>query len=155
MVLRALVLLLFLPSVLAQSTGRAEAVLALAQAKSAVFVGGYLRHPDLARALHGLLLRGGSVVLLSSAYTYLDPRSYFLGLHLGGAQVYLGRPEEYYLAVDGVPLFRGRGLGANGNVYPIPEGERAAIWRTIGQALAKATPLTATPEDIVRHFWGR
>lgn len=157
----ALLLLFLIPSLapaLAQAVSvsipRAEAVAAILGARESVFLSAtYLRHYDLASALHKKAVAGTPVLILTSGYTYLDPASYFLGLHLAGAKVYLGVPPQYILVVDGLPLYRGRGLGASGPIEAIPEGERGKALDAFRVALAEARPLIASPEDIVRHFW--
>lgn len=153
----ALALLLSLPAFAQQSpppVSRPEVVAAILQAqRSVVLTASYLRYRDIAEALHRRATQGLYVAVLTSPYTYLDPQSYFLGLHLAGAKIYLGQPTEYILVVDDQPLYRGRGLGATGPITPIPEEERQRVLASVRAMLDNAILFVATPRNIVDHFW--
>lgn len=153
----ALALLLSLSAFAQQSpppVSRPEVVAAILQAqRGVVFTASYLRYRDIAEALHRRATQGLYVVVLTSPYTYLDPQSYFLGLHLAGAKIYLGQPTEYILVVDDQPLYRGRGLGATGSITPIPEKERQQVLASVRVMLDNAILFIATPRNIVDHFW--
>jgi len=118
-----------------------------------VVVGSYLRAPLIAQALHtAVTKRNVSVYILTSYYTYLDPPSYFLGLYLAGAKLFLGSPKEYYLVAGGQVL-KGRGLGVPGGPIIRVEGSEAAAEAEVARKLfEKASQLTVDPSEIVLHY---
>uniref|UniRef100_A0A7C5VIP8 Uncharacterized protein n=1 Tax=Thermus caliditerrae TaxID=1330700 RepID=A0A7C5VIP8_9DEIN len=153
---RYLLLLAFLLApALAQGMALLEAAAAVRSANSlVVFVGSYLRQRVLAEALHGKATsKTASVALVTSPYTYLDGASYWLGLHLAGARLYLGRVEEYLLVVDRTVVFSGRGLGGTGEVRRLEGEEAEKALQLAEKRLREAVPLAVPPENLVEYFW--
>lgn len=148
--------LLLLPGV-GQEMGVLEAAAAVRSANNVVvFVGSYLRQRLLAEALHAKAVSGGiSVGLVTSPHTYLDGRSYFVGLYLAGARLYLGRVEEYLLVVDRSTVFSGRGLGGTGEVRRLEGEEAERAIQLAERRLREAVPLAVPVENIVEYFWRR
>ena len=147
-------LVLLVPEWGASPSSLPELLSELSGAKSVVYVGSYLRHPQVAQALHRLVTKqGGTVALLTSPYTYLDKASYFLGLYLAGAYLYLGPVDEYFLIVNNQVAFRGRGLGASGPLERLEGEEVAAALARVREALRRSSPFLYSPEAIVLHFW--
>jgi len=118
-----------------------------------VFVGSYLRHRMIAEALHAALTkRGLAVYILTSYHTYLDPNSYFIGLYLAGAKLFLGETRAYYL-IAGNQVFTGRGLGVKGEAIMKLEGDRALKEADAAvKAFERAQPLSVDARAIVLHY---
>lgn len=129
-----------------------DALAAVESAQTEVlWAGSYLREPLMADALRRKVVQGVRVWLVTSPYTYLDESSYFLSLYLAGAELYLGVPREYLLAVDGAVRFRGRGLGVPGNPIQKVEGEREAR-RLLAEVLREAQPFGVSPERVALYL---
>ena len=122
--------------------------LALRQARAeVVYMGSYLRNRAHAETLRLLLNQGGVVKLYTSSYTYLDGGSYFLGLYLAGAELYLGAVPQYFLRVDDRWTYAGKNendLGAT----PAPPTQVAEAMRT-------AIPFTYSPSAVIRGLYDR
>jgi hypothetical protein len=146
---RALLLLaLFPPPVLALYP---PAKVAEARAE-VVYVGGYLRDGTLAQALLEALKRGVVVRLYTSGYTYLDDRSYFLGLYLAGARLYLGLVPRYYLAVDGAPVAWGE---REGKLKEIPPEAMRTVQVDLARVRNSALGFTIPPDVLARALLER
>lgn len=117
-----------------------------------VYVGGYLRDGTLAQALLEALKRGVVVRLYTSSYTYLDDRSYFLGLYLAGARLYLGLVPRYYLVVDGTPVAWGE---REGELKEIPPEATRAVQGDLARVRNSALGFTLPPEVVARGLLER
>jgi hypothetical protein len=117
-----------------------------------IYVGGYLRDGTLAQVLLGALKRGVVVRLYTSSYTYLDDRSYFLGLYLAGAKLYLGLVPRYYLVVDGVPVAWGE---KEGNLREVPPEAARAVLDDLKRIQASALGFALPPDVLARALLER
>ncbi len=145
----SLLLLAFLPSPALALYPPAKVAEARAEV---VYVGGYLRDGTLAQALLEALKRGVAVRLYTSGYTYLDDRSYFLGLYLAGARLYLGLVPRYYLVVDGTPVAWGE---REGELKEVPPEAMRAAREDLARVRASALGFTLPPEVLVRGLLER
>jgi len=117
-----------------------------------IYVGGYLRDGTLAQVLLEALKRGVVVRLYTSSYTYLDDRSYFLGLYLAGAKLYLGLVPRYYLVVDGIPVAWGE---KEGNLREVPPEAARAVLDDLKRIQASALGFALPPEVLARALLER
>jgi len=117
-----------------------------------VYVGGYLRDGTLAQALLEALKRGVVVRLYTSGYTYLDDRSYFLGLYLAGARLYLGLVPRYYLVVDGIPVAWGE---REGELKEIPPEAARVVQSDLARVRNSALGFTVPPDVLARALLER
>jgi hypothetical protein len=118
----------------------------------AIYVGGYLRDGTLAQALLKALKRGVVVRLYTSSYTYLDDRSYFLGLYLAGAKLYLGLVPRYYLVVDGIPVAWGE---KEGDLREIPPEDAPAVLNDLRRVQSSALGFALPPDVLARALLER
>ena len=116
-----------------------------------VYVGGYLRDRALAQAMLQALNRGVTVHLYTSSYTYLDDLSYYLGLYLAGARLYLGLVPRYYLFVDGEPVAWGARWD---DLAELPPQEVSRAKADLDKVRRTALPFNFSPETIVRGLTG-
>lgn len=143
-------LVLVLGMALAQSSSSLEEVLkALEGASKAVYVGSYLRQRTLAEGLLKAHRRGANVLLITSGYTYLDRRSYFISLWFAGVPVFLEVPDEYILDL-GSRVFYGPGLGRGGPIYEASEEERRSKQAKVAGLLRRARVFPYSPQEVVR-----
>lgn len=145
----ALLLLAFLPSPALALYPPAKVAEARAEV---VYVGGYLRDGTLAQALLEALKRGVAVRLYTSGYTYLDDRSYFLGLYLAGARLYLGLVPRYYLVVDGTPVAWGE---REGGLKEIPPEAMQTVQGELARVRNSALGFTIPPDVLARALLER
>jgi len=117
-----------------------------------IYVGGYLRDGTLAQVLLEALKRGIVVRLYTSSYTYLDDRSYFLGLYLAGAKLYLGLVPRYYLVVDGVPVAWGE---KEGSLKEVPPEAARAVLDDLKRIQASALGFALPPDVLARALLER
>lgn len=122
--------------------------LALRQARGEViYMGSYLRNRAHAEAMRLLLNQGGVVKLYTSSYTYLDSGSYFLGLYLAGAELYLGAVPQYFLRVDGKWTYAGKNESDLSETPTTPA--------QIAEAMKTAIPFTYSPNTVIRGLYDR
>jgi hypothetical protein len=145
----ALLLLAFLPSPALALYPPAKVTEARAEV---VYVGGYLRDGTLAQALLEALKRGVVVRLYTSGYTYLDDQSYFLGLYLAGARLYLGLVPRYYLVVDGTPVAWGE---REGELKEIPPEAMRTVQGDLARVRNSALGFTIPPDVLARALLER
>ena len=117
-----------------------------------IYVGGYLRDGTLAQVLLEAIKRGVVVRLYTSSYTYLDDRSYFLGLYLAGAKLSLGLVPRYYLVVDGAPVAWGE---KEGNLREIPPEAAPAVLNDLKRVQRSALAFTLSPEIVAQGLLER
>jgi hypothetical protein len=117
-----------------------------------IYVGGYLRDGTLAQALLEALKRGVVVKLYTSSYTYLDDRSYFLGLYLAGAKLYLGLVPRYYLVVDGVPVAWGE---KEGDLREIPPEAAPTVLNDLKRVQSSSLGFALPPDVLTRALLER
>lgn len=146
---RFLLLLAFWGFALAEPVSFRDVQKAIQEAPSAVWVGSYLRNPSLAEALLKAYKGGVPVILVTSGYTYLDGRSYFLSLWFVGVPLFLHVPDEYILDL-GARVFYGPGLGRGGAIYEATGEEKERKRAKVRELLRKARPFSYSREEVLR-----